>query len=275
MNSIVGMPTTNDLSYFNNMQVNPIMITIILVIIILYSILFSSLGSTEKIVTNNNKPANFLGTTMVSIFLVLMLINGFNYFFDINIITSIKDIFSKKPEIDIIVESDNIDSDIVPESKYIKQVYHIPGNNYTYNDAKAICKAYGNRLANYKEIDAALDSGADWCSYGWSQDQMALFPTQYKKWKELQKVNGHENDCGRPGINGGFIDNPNVKFGVNCFGYKPIINSTESQLMNNMPLYPKTQKEVNFNKKVNYWKTKIRDILIAPFNSKKWDMSSF
>ena len=93
--------------------------------------------------------------------------------------------------------------------------------------------------------------------------------------QELQKVNGHENDCGRPGINGGFIDNPNVKFGVNCFGYKPIINSTESQLMNDMPLYPKTQKEINFDKKVNYWKTKIRDILIAPFNSKKWDMSVF
>ena len=50
---------------------------------------------------------------------------------------------------------------------------------------------------------------------------MAYFPTQYDKWKKLQTIKGHENDCGRPGINGGFIDNPNVRFGINCFGYKP------------------------------------------------------
>ena len=34
---------------------------------------------------------------------------------------------------------------------------------------------------------------------------MALFPTQYKSWKKLQKQKGRENDCGRPGINGGYI----------------------------------------------------------------------
>ena len=26
--------------------------------------------------------------------------------------------------------------------------------------------------------------------------------------------------CGRPGINGGFIDNPYIKFGANCYGVK-------------------------------------------------------
>ena len=49
-------------------------------------------------------------------------------------------------------------------------------------------------------------------------NQLALFPTQYGKWERLQKIKGHENDCGRPGINGGYIDNPNVKFGINCYG---------------------------------------------------------
>ena len=29
--------------------------------------------------------------------------------------------------------------------------------------------------------------------------------------------------CGLPGINGGYIDNPNIRFGVNCYGYKPKI----------------------------------------------------
>ena len=175
--------------------------------------------------------------------------------------------------IDIIIESDDIvDDDVVPEIKYVKQVYHVPGNNYTYDDAKAICKAYGNRLADYKEIDEALDDGADWCSYGWSQNQLALFPTQQDKWEKLQKIKGHENDCGRPGINGGYIDNPNVKFGVNCFGYKPKRNASEALLMENTPLYPKTQKELNFEKRVDHWKRKVSDILIAPFNNKTWSM---
>ena len=43
---------------------------------------------------------------------------------------------------------------------------------------------------------------------------MALFPTQYEHWEHLQKIKGHENDCGRPGVNGGYIDNPNkIKIG--------------------------------------------------------------
>ena len=40
----------------------------------------------------------------------------------------------------------------------------------------------------------------------------------------LGKLQGDENlknACGRPGINGGFIGNPNVRFGANCYGVKP------------------------------------------------------
>ena len=41
--------------------------------------------------------------------------------------------------------------------------------------------------------------------------------------KKLQKRKGHKHDCGRPGINGGYIGNTNIKYGVNCYGYKPKI----------------------------------------------------
>ena len=157
-----------------------------------------------------------------------------------------------------------------PEIKSINQVYHISDNRYSYNDAKAICKAYGSRLANYKEIKKAYRDGADWCSYGWSDDQLALFPTQYDKWERLQKIKGHENDCGRPGINGGYIDNPNVKFGINCYGHKPKITPLESELMEKTPLYPVTQEELNFEKLVNYWRPRISDILVSPFNNQNW-----
>ena len=212
----------------------------------------------------------------MSIFIILILINGFNYFLNIDIVTSIKNLFTDNPEIDIVVDQSSDappfgpnDPD-VPEIKYIEQVYNIPGNHYSYNEAKALCKAYGNRLANYKEIQKAYRDGADWCNYGWSDYQMALFPTQYSKWENLQKIKGHENDCGRPGINGGYIDNPNVKFGVNCFGYKPKITPLERTMMDNSDQIPKTKKEKDFMKLVKKYKEKLPDILVSPFNYDEW-----
>ena len=95
---------------------------------------------------------------------------------------------------------------------------------------------------------------------------MALFPTQKKTWNNLQKIPGHENDCGRPWVNGGYIDNPNVKFGINCFGYKPKINDQEQEIMNNSNIYPKTKADIAFEEKVEYWKRKLPQILISPFN---------
>jgi hypothetical protein len=279
MNSIVGVPTLDN--YYNSIPFNPIVLTVVVVIILLYFVLFSSLGKTVignnmgtdmDMGSNSNNQLKFLGIVISSIFMVLIMINGFNYFLNINIVTSIKNFFSSNPEVDILVDSDLTEegTDIVPEIKMINQVYHIPDNKYTYEDAKAVCKAYGNRLATYKEIKSAHDNGADWCGYGWSDEQMALYPTQYAKWEKLQKTEGHEHDCGRPGINGGYIDNPNVKFGVNCYGYKPKITRQEAELMENAQLYPLTQEEVKFEKRVDYWKTKISDILVAPFNSKSW-----
>ena len=136
--------------------------------------------------------------------------------------------------------------------------------------AKAICKAYGGRLANYKEIEDAYNNGGEWCSYGWSEDQMALFPTQYDKWQKLQSHEKHKHDCGRPGINGGFIDNPNVRFGVNCYGKKRNITKNEDDIMNMQEEEPQTAEEIRFDKKVNYWKNKLPEIMISPFNSENW-----
>lgn len=283
MNSITGVPTLQD--YYKYITFNPTLIAIIIVVIIIYFILFGSLGGTGRYVDDMgnvgsvNGGTKILGIIAISIFILLILINGFNYFLNIDIVTSIKNIFTDTPEIDIVVDQSSDAPSIgpkpkpppgVPEITRVEQVYNIPGNHYTYNDAKAICKAYGNRLANYKEIQKAYTDGADWCNYGWSEDQMALFPTQYSKWEKLQKIKGHEHDCGRPGINGGYIDNPNVKFGVNCYGYKPKITPEEAELMENTPLYPITQEEIDFEKRVNYWKERINNILISPFNSKKW-----
>ena len=273
MNTILGVPSMN---FLNTNMANPLIITLLVFIIIIYFVLFASLGnSTESMNAPSTSKAS-LEILLWGVFLVIIIINGMNYFLNVNIITSIKNLFSGEPEIDITVERETegqiTGTTTVPELKFEKQVYHIPGNKYTFEDARAVCKAYGNRLANYKEIENAYQNGADWCSYGWSEDQMALFPTQMERWERLQKIEGHENDCGRPGINGGYIANPNVRFGVNCYGYRPKITAQEAEMMKNIPLFPKTQKELDFQKRIEYWKNKIANIVVAPFNNNNWSM---
>lgn len=150
------------------------------------------------------------------------------------------------------------------------QVFNIPGNYYDYTSAKAVCQAYNAELATYDQVEAAYNSGGEWCNYGWSAGQLALFPTQKDTYNKLQQIKGHENDCGRPGVNGGYMANPQIKFGVNCYGVKPPINDMEKTMMDTQVQYPETMEDVIFQKKVNYWKNKINEILISPFNRTTW-----
>ena len=273
MNSVTGIPVWQN--YFNGISVNPLLLIIVIVVIILYIILFGSLGNGNN-ETSGSSEMKLLTIILVSLFIVLVIINGFNHFLNIDVITTIRNFFTRNPEIDIMVnnldENDN-DNDApinVPEIKAYEEVYHIPGNEYNFNNARALCKAYGGRLANYEEIEKAYNEGAEWCSYGWSENQMALFPTQMKTWDKLQKIEGHENDCGRPGINGGFIDNPNIRFGVNCYGHKPKITPLEAQLMKNSKEFPITARSQEFQEKVDYWRNRISDIIVSPFNRNSW-----
>ena len=281
LNSITGIPYSTN--YLTNLGTNPTVLLVITVIIILYYVLFASLGVAKgqpigETVSNSAQGIVMLEVLLWGVFVVLLLLNGMSYIFNIDITASIKNLFTAIPEIDIKVDTTEVPvEDIIPETTVqelttAKQVFHVPGNKYTYENSKAICKAYGSRLANYDEINKAYDEGADWCSYGWSDKQMALFPTQKEKWEHLQKIKGHEHDCGRQGINGGYIANPNVRFGVNCYGYKPKITKEEVDLMANTPLYPRTQREIDFDKRVNYWRDKLPEILVAPFNNNNWSI---
>jgi hypothetical protein len=286
LDSITGVP---NYSYLNNIGTNPVVLIIVTVVLIGYYVLFASLGvgqSSDKLSnSNNNQGLIMLEILLWGVFVVLILLNGMSYIFNVDITAGIRNLFTDTPEVDIIIDPTNYDgkdedelpgdkltATTVPEIKREKQVFHVPNNLYTYRDSKAICKAYGARLANYKDIENAYREGGDWCGYGWSEDQMALYPTQYEKWENLQKIKGHEHDCGRPGVNGGYIANPNVRFGVNCYGYKPEITPEESDLMQNTSIYPRTKKEIDFEKRVDYWRNKLPEILVAPFNNNNWSI---
>lgn len=275
-----GMPKLYD--YVNNRigRDNPVILVLLTIVIVMYYLVFTTstpvpisntFGEVAQSVESATTGMTTIELIMWGLFIFLVLINGVQYFFSVDIETAIKNIFSPVPEIDITL-TDKFDDKTtpIPEITFEKQVFHIPDNEYTYDDAKALCKAYGSRLAKYDEIEAAYNNGAEWCGYGWSDGQMALFPTQKKTYTELQKIEGHENDCGRPGVNGGYIENPNVRFGVNCYGYKPEITTEERNKMAEKVHYPMTEKDKAIEKKISDFKKKLPDILVAPFNNSRW-----
>ena len=271
----LGTVANDTYDYINNLLSNPSVVIILVVVIIIYIIIFMSLGGSE--ITSPSEPvsnssSNTITVILIAFFIILIIINGLQYFFGVDIIAKLKNVFSGNPEVDITVDTSRVQAAKapVPEILLRPQVFNVPGNDYVYPDAKALCSAYGARLATYKEIEDSYKDGAEWCNYGWSDGQMALFPTQQKTYDELQKIEGHENDCGRPGVNGGYISNPALKFGVNCYGYKPRITSTEEDLMASEPIYPKTEKDIAMENRVNYWKDKLSEIIVSPFNNDTW-----
>jgi hypothetical protein len=278
LSSGLGTVANNTYDYINNLLLNPSVIIILVFVLILYVVLFMSLGNNVESPSSPSSPSSDTGSSaiitiiLVAFFIVLIIINGLQYFFGLDIIAKLKNLFTENPEVDITVDTSRTEAikAPVPEILIRKQVFNIPENDYIYPDAKALCSAYGARLATYKEVEETYKDGGEWCNYGWSDDQMALFPTQQKTYDKLQKITGHENDCGRPGVNGGYIANPKVKFGVNCYGYKPRMNSTEEELMATEPLYPKTLKDIAMENRVKYWKDKLSSILVSPFNHNTW-----
>jgi hypothetical protein len=270
------------------LEINPIFFIIFIVIILF--ILIYSLGNTSQDSEPNGWSffLNMIYGILILCFIVFLIIHVIQYIFNINITTRFLNMFSNNPEIDVIIDdkkntqdtttptTDNTTPIVAPQPHEPgtitrqKQVFNIPGNNYSYHEASALCKAYDSRLAKYEEIENAYTSGAEWCNYGWSDQQLALFPTQKLTFDTLQKIPGHKNDCGRPGVNGGYIKNKNVKFGVNCYGYKPKITPEETNLMSSTTPYPLSKADISFQENIDYWKGRLNEIIVSPFNYTSW-----
>lgn len=151
-----------------------------------------------------------------------------------------------------------------------KQVFNVAENKYTYKDAEPLCKAFGAELATYDQVKKAFNDGADWCNYGWVKGQAAVYPTQQTTFNLLQQ--GPEDQrmaCGTPGINGGYFDNPELRFGVNCYGDKPLesTNDIKNIMANPGDLTPGV---LNFEKKVLDYKANLGEIPVNPFSVKSW-----
>jgi hypothetical protein len=272
---VVNTTSTTDpvnmYNYMNATILKPIVFIIVFLIIVAYYVFSSSLGNQPSSPGESNGVAGkIMGGIIIVVLIILILINAAQYFFSVNVIAYVRGLMTPTTQVDVVVNQNNYQPSPVPEIKFKKQVFNIPGNYYNYENAKAVCQAYGSQLATYDQIEESYNKGAEWCNYGWSEGQMALFPTQTKTFNKLQTIPGHEHDCGRAGINGGYIANPNVRFGVNCYGNKPKMTSEEAQIMDTAQPYPVSMKDIAFQKRVDFWKTKVDEILVSPFNKNTW-----
>jgi hypothetical protein len=148
-------------------------------------------------------------------------------------------------------------------------VFNVSSNKYTYYDAEPLCKALGAELATYDQVKESWKKGADWCNYGWVKGQLAVYPTGDETYKKLQSGPDEQRmACGVPGVNGGYFDNPEMRFGVTCVGKKPPQSKHDADVAaKGAPLSPDA---FAFDKKVSQYKSESDQIGILPFNGHTW-----
>jgi hypothetical protein len=151
------------------------------------------------------------------------------------------------------------------------EVYNVAQNNYTYYDAEPLCKALGAELATYDQVRDAWAKGADWCNYGWTKGQMAVYPTQRGTYDKLQNGPPEEKRaCGTVGLNGGVFDNPELRFGVNCYGPKPSQTNHDEKSLMQQGKVPRGPETLAVDRKIAEFKEAVDSMFIRPFNTDKW-----
>ena len=242
-------------------------IILLIIIILIYIFLFSLLNTAT---IDNPSSKIWVLVLEIILFVVLIIIVALNvkllndkhYSFT----AELKNLFDNTTEIEIGVDGDIPEKTCDSTTDISGEVFNIPTNTYTYDEARAVCESLDTRLATLDELEDAYKNGANWCSYGWSEDQLALFPIQKSVYNELKKTRSHAHDCGRPGINGGYFPNKSTKFGVNCYGKKPYRTDRDLLYQNSIkysPAYPDLSD--------NAIDDQVVDILIAPFNKSDWN----
>ena len=151
------------------------------------------------------------------------------------------------------------------------EVFNVAQNKFTYYDAEPLCNALGAELATYEQVKDAWSNGADWCNYGWVKGQMAVYPTQKESYDRLQMGPADQrNVCGTVGLNGGYFDNPEFKYGVNCYGKKPSQSAHDEAMLMAEGKAPRTPAMLKVDELMAEYKDQADALFVKPFNQSKW-----
>jgi hypothetical protein len=163
----------------------------------------------------------------------------------------------------------NIIDKVLPQGR--PEVFNVSENDYTFYDAEPLCRALGAELATYDQVKEAWSKGADWCNYGWVKGQAAVYPTQNETWQKIQSgPDENKGSCGVVGLNGGYFENPEMKFGVNCYGPKPLQSQHSQELLMREGNVPLSVPALEVDKKTQEFKSQLDSIGVLPFSEKTW-----
>tara|TARA_Y100000766_G_C18720988_1_gene513899 strand:- start:39 stop:395 length:357 start_codon:yes stop_codon:yes gene_type:complete len=118
MNSVDVSPSSGFSHIYDSMNnslsdANPLVLVALTMIIVFYFIVFSYLGySIDYPKQQESGGIRFIEIVMWGLIVFLVLINGIQYFFKIDIKTAVKNLFQGRPEVDIKIE---------PEKKLIEK----------------------------------------------------------------------------------------------------------------------------------------------------------
>ena len=151
------------------------------------------------------------------------------------------------------------------------EVFNVSKNDFPYYDAEPLCRALGAELATYDQVKEAWSKGADWCNYGWVKGQSAVYPIQEETYSKIQAgPEENRNSCGTVGLNGGYFENPEMKFGVNCYGIKPVQSEHDEEILMKNGSIPQTVPALAIDKKTQEFKKESDNLGLLPFNNHKW-----
>lgn len=152
------------------------------------------------------------------------------------------------------------------------QVYSVSENIWTYDDAEAVCKSFDSELATYEQMVTEYKKGGNWCNRGWiksdnnSLSKETAHPIQPGFYKQLQDNDPDNRDiCGEVGLNRSTWPNPNLTFGVNCYGIKPDPRTHEK--VKDRYLSDKEKKIQDQMVRIKKMKS---NLSLLPFDSNRW-----
>ena len=103
------------------------------------------------------------------------------------------------------------------------------------------------------------------------RDGLKLKEGELATYEKLQQGPlAYKQACGKPGVNGGFFDNPDLRFGVNCYGVRPDKKATDELLSESGAALPPTPEEIDFDRKVQKFRDQLDTMIVLPWNKGNW-----
>ena len=159
-----------------------------------YYNVFESDNDVYSFSDNDSISSGIFAKIIMFLFILVIIVKGYQILFNKTITASIQDLFTNNPKIDIhlntqptptpttntpILDKFGLQPVSIKESG-INQVFNVPGNIYTYDNARALCKAYDGRLATYDEIENAYKKVENGVIMVGLKDKMCIFQLKKK-----------------------------------------------------------------------------------------------